>query len=195
VALLGRTYGIQRSRGGLSDTVTSSAIPVTEVTMLLRRPGARTLLLLATVLTGLLVPANPARAANYANCTQPIDSTYYWLQSSCLWNEGGLLYGNSGVIFISGFNRANVTSCSLRLEIWQDVVLYPPVGTHSYNCLTEARRGGQFVPPRKYWFKNNGSVFRQYAYLVVGTNTRDYDSRETVCAVKYYPLPDGGPGC
>lgn len=161
-----------------------------------KRSVVRTLLLLAATLAGLLlVPASPASAAQYANCTNAIDSGYNWRQSSCIWNENGTIYGNTGVDFLPNFNHANVNSCTAVLELWDNTTnVY--ITRYEYPCTAVALSGAtHWVPGRHVWLVSSATHYRQYAYMVVTTGAGTYDSRNTTCALRYYPEGTGQTGC
>jgi len=159
---------------------------------------ARLIVLVALTLLGVAVsPAGPARAAEYANCTQLINSGYHWGQSSCVWMEGSTLYGNTGYAYHTGFNRYHVFYCKARLELW-DTTTNSYVATKEYDCLGNAHVGGQHVAGRHSWNSqtaiNPSHHYKQYAYMWVNTGTF-YDSRDTTCALRYWPEQTGQTGC
>jgi hypothetical protein len=127
--------------------------------------------------------------------TNAIDSGYNWRQSSCMRNENGTIYGNTGVDFLPNFNHANVKTCTASLELWDNTTnVY--LSTHSYDCTAVAKSGAtHWVPDRWVWLVTSATHYRQYAYMQVTTVGGSYDSRSTTCALRHYPEGTGQTGC
>lgn len=175
----------------------------------LRRIGIAGVLSLALAGT-LTAGATPASAVPLGS---PVEQVSYWdrytpipsdpacagrttsfkvTQVSCLYRgANGLMYGYVALDFLSGFNRENVRSCRVYIQLKSSYgSLTDPAA--QYDCYTIARLGKSrwFVELdfHKNWGpgRQAGDTYTQYAWVEVATGT-PYSGR-SVAATKSITL-------
>jgi hypothetical protein len=82
--------------------------------------------------------AAPAPLIAGGGCSDRVDSGFRWTQDACITWSNDQMVGQSHIIFLTGFNRDHVQSCTLKGTI---VSSYGTHTTHTADCTSAAHQG------------------------------------------------------
>jgi hypothetical protein len=152
---------------------------------ILRRTGPLAVLVLA--LTGLTTSlATPASAATGGGCARSAVTSFHVQQGVCFSYVNGRMQGYGGIEIFSGFNPANVTSCSIYLQLTSN---YGPPRTPEgpYDCLLTAKSGPGFSAQTRPIVdygpgRQAGDTYKLYSWVEIRSGS-PYSGRGTPAVV------------